>query len=112
MILNFEFQIPKQTSIKTPHVARYDMGVNASFIKSMEVYIPEGHKGLAGIKISTSQRQLMPAIGSNVLYIRGDKQNIPAIINLPVPGVPYYLLCEGYNEDSFLPHSFFINVEV
>lgn len=112
MILNFEFQIPKGTSESAPHVARYDMGVNAAFIKSMEVYIPEGHKGLAGLKVSTAQRQLMPAIGSNVTHIRGDKQTIQAVINLPVPGVPYYLLCEGFNNDSFLPHSFFINVEV
>lgn len=112
MILNYEFPIPKNTSQDSPHVARYDMGVNAAFIKSMEVYIPEGHKGLAGLKVSTSQRQLLPAIGSNVLYIRGDKQTIQAVINLPVPGVPYYLLCEGFNNDAYLSHSFFINVEV
>lgn len=112
MILNFEFQIPKNTSPKTPHAARFDMGVNASFIKSIEVYIPEGHKGLAGLKVSTSQRQLIPATGSSMTYIRGDKQTITAAVNTPVPGVPYYLFCDGYNEDLFLPHSFFINVEI
>lgn len=111
-MLSFQFEIPKQTSAKTPKIERFDMGVNAAFIKSIEITIPEGHKGLAGLKVSTSNRQLIPAINSNVGYIRGDKQIITAEINTPVPGVPYYLFCEGYNEDSFLAHSFFINVVV
>jgi hypothetical protein len=88
------------------------MGVNAAFIKNMEIVIPEGHKGLAYLKVSTTNRQLIPALGSSATHIRGDKQVIKAAINAPVPGVPYWLICEGYNTDSFLAHSFIVNVEV
>lgn len=112
MILSYEFQIPKNTSPLTPMLTRYDMGVNAGFIKTINITIPEGHKGLAGLKVYTSVRQLIPAFGSNVQFVRGNNQEIPVVVNQPVPGVPYYLFCEGYNEDSFLPHSFFINVEL
>lgn len=112
MFLNFEFSIPKNTPASTPYWQRFDMGVNAAFIKSIEVIIPEGHKGLARLRVSIANRQLIPAMGSSTNYIRGDNQKIPAVINAAVPGVPYYLICEGYNEDLFLAHSFILNVEV
>lgn len=112
MFLSFEFQIPKNTPALTPKIERFDMGVNAAFIKGVEVVIPEGHKGLARMKISTSQQQIIPALGSGTTHIRGDKQTIRTSVNTRVPGVPYYLICEGYNEDLFLAHSFIINIEV
>lgn len=109
MILNFEFSIPKQTT--TPIVRIFDMGVNAGFIKGMSIYIPEGHKGLARMRAYIPGTPLIPAQGSGSVYIRGENQTIPAVINKMIPGPPYNLYCEGYNEDSFLPHTFIINLE-
>lgn len=112
MIINIEFQIPNNTPATSPYIQRFDLGPNAGFIKGIEIYIPEGHKGLARLKVSTPARQLIPAIGSSVTHIRGEKQTIGAVINSPVYGPPYYLTCEGYNEDSFLAHAFILNIEV
>lgn len=111
MILNFEFLIPKQTSALTPVRQIFDMGVNAGFIKAIKILIPEGHKGLARMKVYIPGTPLIPAQGSGSPYIRGENTEILAVINRPIPGPPYNLYCEGYNEDSTLPHTFIITVE-
>lgn len=111
MILNFEFSVPKQTSALTPVKQIFDMGVNARFVKVIKVLIPEGHKGLARLRVYIPGTPLIPAQGSAVQYIRGENTEINAVVNKEIPGPPYYLYCEGYNEDSFLPHTFVISVE-
>lgn len=111
MILTFEFSIPKQTPATTPIVQIFDMGVNAGVIKSINVLIPEGHKGLARMRAYIPGTPLIPAQGSGTPYIRGENTEIKAAINKVIPGPPYNLYCEGYNEDSFLPHTFIINLE-
>lgn len=113
MILTYEFTVPAATPLSTPYRKQYDMGVDARTIKSVKVLIPKGHKGLAYCKITTPGAQILPAINSNVPYIRGDDTTIETgVLNINVQGIPYLLYVEGYNDDDYLPHSFIINVEV
>lgn len=111
MILNFEFSIPKATPALTPVKNQYDMGVNAGTIKGVRVVIPEGHKGLARLKVSIAGTPILPAQGSGTQWIRGENSEVYTPLALSVFGPPYLLLCEGYNEDSFLPHTFLVSVE-
>lgn len=111
MILSFEFSIPKNTSALTPVKQIFDMGVNASFLKGIRVLIPEGHKGLARLRVSIAGTPILPAQGSGSPWVRGENNEIAVPLALRVFGPPYLLICEGYNEDSFLPHTFVITVE-
>ncbi len=111
MILNFEFTIPKNTPAATPLVKIFDMGVNAGMIRAINVLIPEGHKGLAFLKVYIPGTPLIPAQGSGTPYIRGENTEVKAVVNKMIPGPPYNLYCEGYNLDSSLPHTFLLSLE-
>ena len=111
MILSFEFSIPRSTPALTPYKQIYDMGVNARFLKGIKILIPEGHKGLARLRVSVAGTPIAPAQGSATQWIRGENSEVVIPLSLPVFGPPYNLFCEGYNEDSFLPHTFVITVE-
>lgn len=111
-MITIEFQIPKKTPNTQTYKQSFDLGVNARVIKSIEVVIPEGHKGLVYLRIMIPGAVLIPAPGSSVQYMRGENTTSKSSVNKRVEGPPYYLLCEGYNEDPFLSHAFVINIEV
>lgn len=110
-MITIEFQIPKKTPLESPHVQSFDLGVNARIIKSVEVVIPEGHKGLAYFRAFTPGSPLIPSAGSGQ-YIHGENTTTKSPINKRLEGPPYMLYCEGYNLDPFLPHTFILNIEV
>lgn len=110
-MIQIEFTIPRATPLTTLYRQVFDLGVNARVIKSLELTIPEGHKGLAYMRASTPGMVIIPSSGSSAPFIRGDKQTIQIQINKRLEGPPYNLICEGYNLDSFLPHTFILTIE-
>lgn len=113
MTLVYEFEIPKNTPESNTLKKSYDLGVNGAVIKSLKVRIPKGHKGLTYLNVRIPSKQLLPSSFSNVYFVRGDNEiKETGVINVRVDGPPYNLLVEGYNEDTFLNHSFIIEVEI
>ena len=110
-MINLEFSIPRATPITTLYRQVFDLGVNARGIKSIEILIPEGHKGLAYMRASTPGMVIIPASGSSSPFIRGDNTTVKATLNKRLEGPPYNLICEGYNLDPFLPHTFVLTIE-
>jgi hypothetical protein len=107
---SIEFQIPPKIKKEAPKLQTFDLGVNASFIKQIILKIPEGHKGLAFIKVWSGGLQLIPQLGSSIEYVFGDKQDLSFNINQRIDGVPYKIYCQGYNLDNALPHSFYLDI--
>ncbi len=107
-----EFKIPKATPLTSLYSQVFDLGINASLIKRVSITIPQGHKGLAYLRVRTPGFVLAPALGSSAEFIRGENETISFDINRKVFGPPYQVICEGYNLDNFLPHSFVIKIEV
>jgi len=106
-----EFSISKNTLPGAPISKIYDLGINSRMIIDLEVIIPDGHKGLAYLKIETPGRVLLPSAGSSVQWIRGNNASITTgTINAVLDGPPYQIICTGYNLDVFLDHSFLINL--
>ena len=110
-MINIEFTIPRATPLSTLHRQVFDLGVNARGIKSIEILIPEGHKGLAYMRASTPGMVIIPASGSSSSFIRGDNTTVKATLNKRLEGPPYNLICEGYNLDPFIPHTFVLTIE-
>ncbi len=111
-MINLEFTIPKATPLSSLYSQVYDLGINAKTIKKLSVIIPQGHKGLAYLKVRTPGFVIAPALGSSTEFIRGENDKFSFDVNREIFGPPYQIICEGYNLDNFLPHSFIINVEV
>lgn len=111
-MITIEFTIPKNTPMSKPYTRSIDMGINAPVVKSINVTIPQGHKGLAFMRAWTPSAQLVPLAGSSTPYIRGENTAPNFICNKKIEGPPYYIYLEGYNEDPFLPHTFILNIEV
>ena len=110
-MINLEFTIPRATPITALYRQVFDLGVNARVIRSVEILIPEGHKGLAYMRASTPGMVIIPASGSSSPFIRGDNTIVKATLNRRLEGPPYNLICEGYNLDSFIPHTFILTIE-
>jgi len=109
-MINIEFTIPRATPLTTLYRQVFDLGINARGIKTIEVTIPPGHKGLVYMRAYTPGFPLLPSFGSSSQFIRGDDQTINAQVNRRLEGPPYNLICEGYNLDSFLQHAFILNI--
>jgi hypothetical protein len=111
-VITIEFEIPKNTTSINPKVQVFDLGVNARVIKSIEVLIPDGHKGLAYLRVYMPGRVLIPEEGSSVKYIHGNDKETTTTVNKRIEGPPYKITCEGYNLDARYNHSFTLNIEV
>lgn len=89
----------------------YDMGLTNQ-INRIIVHIPEGHKELAGLKVLTLGRILIPQTGSGELWIRGNG-NTPQVFFSPplvLDGPPYSITLQAYNSDDTYPHSFTVEI--
>lgn len=110
-MINLEFTIPRATPLSTLYRQVFDLGVNARGIKSIEILIPEGHKGLAYMRASTPGMVIIPSSGSSAPFIRGDNTTLAAQVNRRLEGPPYNLICEGYNLDPLFPHAFILTIQ-
>jgi len=100
---SYEFTIPKKTAQQSPY--RQTVNIARPVLASINVEIPEGHKGLAAMNITTPGYVLMDGI-------RGDKtskQSGP--LNIELFGPPYNVTFEGYNTDDFLSHTFIVEIQ-
>ncbi len=111
MILNIQFEIPKNTPKATPKLQNFNLGVNARSIKNIIVKIPQGHRGLAFLQVNCAGQMLIPSQGSSMDFINGEKQDLSYSFNQTLD-FPYTIFCKGYNNDILLPHSFFLDIEV
>lgn len=109
-MIQIEFLIPRNTPITNLYKQVYDLGINARLIKSINLTIPEGHKGLAYMRVSAPGFIIAPSAGSAASFVRGDKQTMTIDVNRKIDGPPYNLICEGYNLDPFLPHTFILTI--
>ena len=105
-----EFSIPKNTPANIPVRQINDLGVNSQRIQSVEIIIPDGHKGLPGMRIEIPGRVIIPDTGSSVQWVRGNNTTIKSIVNAIVDGPPYQVTMYGFNLDAFLSHTFIINI--
>jgi hypothetical protein len=97
---------PKNTT--TP--IQFTNEVACKMLTELTVIIPSGHKGLAGLQISVPSAQLVPAAGSSDSFVFGDDKEITVAPGIELMGPPYSIRLKGYNNDTFLDHSFTIRV--
>lgn len=105
----FEFNVPAATPATAPvELVKEPMG---GILKTVTVVIPNGHLGLARLRIETQDKPIMPSIGSDPPWIRGDGNQLTINPNLRMAGPPWYLRFFGYNDDAVNDHAFLIHVE-
>jgi len=107
---NFEFNVPASTLETDPQELIKE--VIAGKLTYLRIVIPNGHQGLARLRIETNEAPIVPTIGSDPPWIRGDGDAIELRPNILIPGPPWSVKFLGYNDDSTYDHAFIIYMEV
>lgn len=105
----FEFNIPANTLESNP--TKLEVDVPMGEVKHIQVVIPMGHQGLARMRMSTKGQRIIPASNSNVDWLRGDSFTLDTNPDMKLPGPPYQITFEGWNQDAVNPHLFLIYME-
>lgn len=101
----FDVTVPSGTSKTAP--VSIPTTFNPGTVVSLEVIIPDGVSGLAGIRIASSKSQIFPH--NTGAWLRGNKEKIERdVTGWPNSGA---LEVEGYNEDIY-QHTFTIRYAV
>jgi hypothetical protein len=106
----FEFNVPKATLEASP--VRLEREVTARVLKQISIGIPQGHQGLARIRVETREKPIIPTAGSVPMWIRGDGNTISVAPNEALPGPEWRLTFLGWNEDPLYDHAFIISMDV
>lgn len=106
----FEFNVPAATPQTNPVILEKE--VIAPRLKVATVIIPNGHQGLAKLRIESREAPIIPTLGSDPPWIRGDGNMISVSPNYLLPGPAWTLRFVGYNDDATFDHAFIIHIDV
>ncbi len=106
----FEVNVPAATPEATPVVIEKE--VIAGFLKRATIIIPNGHQGLARLRMETLDRMIIPSPGSDPAYIRGDGNTLEVETNLKLEGPRWLLRFIGWNADAVFDHAFIVHLHL
>lgn len=106
----YEFDIPANTPQSAPLIQVLE--VSDAILKRIEINIPNGHQGLARLRVEAEDRPIVPTIGSSPMWVRGDGDQLEVLPNLHLPGPPWRIRFIGYNDDTAFDHVFLINMDL
>lgn len=98
----YEFTVPKSTTEEDP--AELMMVLSYGIITKVQIIIPQGHAGLAHLKLLYHETQLYPLNRDGNYH--SDNAKIDFDEYQPLLVAPYELKAKGWNEDTRYPHSF------
>lgn len=106
----FEFEVPANTLESAPLITTKQ--VMAGTLRRLVVIIPNGHQGLARLRIEDRATAILPTQGSDPPWIRGDGSTIDMQPNLALEGPEWTIRMIGWNEDAAFSHAFIVYMEV
>jgi len=111
MNVTIEVTIPPKTTEQFPVNIVRSIPVGG-ICSSVSVRIPDGHRGLARLRINSRGAQLVPSIGSDPRWIRGDNTTLEFRPEKTLEGPEWLLEFIGWSEDQTFPHTFFVNIQM
>lgn len=101
---SFQISVPKNTARADPleHVHKIPAGI----LTEGTIVIPEGHKGLTGIRLFYLTKQIAPANTGG--FFAGNDTEIPVLMNTRIDRAPYQLVSESWNTDTGYDHTFLV----
>lgn len=101
---SFQIEVPKNTSKLVPleHVHKIPSGI----LTEGTIVIPEGHKGLTGLRLFYLTKQIAPANTGG--FYTGNDTEIPVLMNTRIDRAPYQLVSESWNTDTGYDHTFLV----
>jgi len=100
--------IPANTSKAAP--VRETENVTFGILAQVQIQIPPGPAGLAGVRVYRWSHQIVPA--SPDLWLVGDDDIFTLPERVELHEAPLELLCEGYNEDDLYEHTIILHFDV
>ena len=106
----YEFEVPANT----PENSSVTKTVQALSQKlaTLRLIIPNGHQGLARIRIESRGRVIAPSSGSDPPWIRGDGVSVDMTPNLLLEGPPWEITFVGWNADTTFSHAFIVYADL
>ena len=102
----FSKSITIQPNMSKEHKVYVDCKLVKGLIYTVQIRIPSGHAGLAGLCIMHGNLQLWPSIPGTFFVGDDDALRFEDLYSLEEE--PYLLRLWGYNEDTFYPHTFYV----
>ncbi len=106
----FEFNIPANTLETNPVVLQKQ--VISGTLNHMKVIIPNGHQGLARLRVESREAPILPTQGSDPPWVRGDGSTIEMEPKLKLPGPEWIIRFIGWNSDTVNDHNFIIYMDL
>lgn len=106
----FEFNVLPGVPEATPTLL--EKSVMDGRLDRLDIIIPNGHQGLARLRVETRSRAIVPTPGSDPMWIRGDGNTISVEPDLDLDGPEWVLRFLGWNADVLIDHSFIIHAHI
>lgn len=100
--------IPANTPAETP--VSLELKIAAGVVKRVEVVIPDGVAGLAGVRFMYWERQVWPDNPGE--WFTGNGTELEFSPNAEVTQTPTVIRMEGYNDDDTFEHRFLAMIDV
>lgn len=101
---SFQIEVPKNTSKLVP--LELEHKIPAGILTEGTIVIPEGHKGLTGVRFFYLGKQVAPANTGG--FFAGNDTEIPVLMNTRIDRAPYQLVSESWNTDTGYDHTFLV----
>jgi len=108
MIYTYSLKIPLKTEETSP--VEKEVEVEGEIIDMIQIVIPWGHGGLAGLAIFYGLEQIAPRPTGT--WFRGNDQVIEWRELFTIPERKAKLILKGYNDDDSYPHTFIVRFVV
>ena len=109
-LFSFDFTIPPNTP-ETSAIT-LDLILEEGTVNKVQIIIPPGHAGLAGLQILKNDEAVIPKSG----YLKGNNDNLLFDSDIKIPQdsttQEYKLIAKGYNNDDTYEHTFYVRLWV
>lgn len=101
---SFQIEVPKNTAKTVPLEQAHK--IPAGILTEGAIVIPEGHKGLTGLRLFYLTKQIAPANTGG--FFTGNDTEIPVLMNTRIDRAPYQLMSQSWNTDTGYDHTFLV----
>jgi len=105
---SFQIEVPKNTPRTAP--LELEHKIPSGILTEGTVVIPEGHKGLTGLRLFYLTKQIAPANTGG--YFTGNATEIPVLMNTRIDRSPFQIVSESWNTDTGYDHTFLVTFNV
>jgi len=109
-LFSFKFTIPANTAESSPQTL--DLTLEEGTVNKVQIIIPPGHAGLAGLQILNDTEQVIPKSG----WLEGNNDRLDFDVDIKITGTGdppvYKFTAKGYNNDDTYEHTFYIRIWV